>query len=246
LWAADGSRKQTEVEVPPCDPRHGRECLPREVVLQHRRLTPRRPGTPSMGSLAQSRFVDEDDRAALFLGVFFSSGQRACFHRRTALSLRSRARPTGRWQLHPNWRRMRHTWTVVNRIPLSRSIKSATRQLVHSPVSYPSASGPCFRPATIRLRSASLNRGLRPGRGDLRNASRPSAANWRAQRLTDWRCTPTLRAVSASLQPFCSNRAALNRRRSNATKFRFAPARFPMPDTVTQMPSVVTILCNIQ
>jgi hypothetical protein len=87
---------------------------------------------------------------------------------------------------------------------------------------------------------------LRPGRGDLRNASRPSAANWRAQRLTDWRCTPTLRAVSASLQPFCSNRAALNRRRSNATKFRFTPARFPMPDTVTQMPRVVTILCNIQ
>jgi hypothetical protein len=199
-----------------------------------------------MGSLAQPRFLNEDDRAALFLGVFFSSGQRACFHRRTAFSLRSRARPTGRWQLHPNPRRIRQTWTVVYRTPHSRSIISATRQLVHSPVSYPRASGPLLRPATIRWRSASLSRGLRPARPVFRNASRPPTASCLAQRFTDCRCAPTRRATAASLQPRSNNRAAHIRRRSNARKSRFLPATFPMPDTKAQMQKAVTILCNTQ
>jgi len=138
-----------------------------------------------MRSLAQSRFVDKNDRASLFLGVFFSAGQRTRFQRRIAFSLRSKARPTGRWQLHPNSRRMRHTWTFVDRTPHSRSIRSATRQPVHSPVSYPNASGPRFRPTTIRLRSASLRRGLRPARGAFRNLSRPPAARMSNPRRDD-------------------------------------------------------------
>ena len=182
----------------------------------------------------------------LFLGVFFTSGQCTCFQWRIAFSFRSRARPTGRWQLHPNPRRMRHTWTFVYRTPHWRSIRSATRQLVHSPVSYPRASGPRFKPATIRRRSSSLSRGLRPGWRAFCKAFRPPAANCRAQRLTDCRWTPTLRAVSASVQPCSKNRAALSRRRSNARKSRFNPAGFPMPVTVTPLTANVTILCNIQ
>src|SRR5215472_4699068 len=61
----------------------------------------------AMGSFAQSAFVDEDDGSALFLGFFLISGQRACFQRRILSSARSSARPTGRWQLHPNCRRIR-------------------------------------------------------------------------------------------------------------------------------------------
>src|SRR5207248_696668 len=45
--------------------------------------------------------------APLFPGFFLISGQRFCFHSRIFSSSRSSARPTGRWQLQPNCRRMR-------------------------------------------------------------------------------------------------------------------------------------------
>ncbi len=110
LRAADGSRKQSEVEVPPGHPGHRRQGLPVEVILQHRRLPFRRPGAAAVWALAQSAFVDENDRAPLVLGFFLISGQRFCFHCRIFSSFRSRARPAGRWQLHPNCRKMRQTW----------------------------------------------------------------------------------------------------------------------------------------
>jgi hypothetical protein len=59
-----------------------------------------------MWALAQSTFVDEHDRPAFFPG-FLISGQRFRFHCRIFSSFRSSARPTGRWQLQPNCRRMR-------------------------------------------------------------------------------------------------------------------------------------------
>jgi len=80
LRAADGSRKQPEVEVPPGHPRNGRQGLPVKVILQHRRLPARGPGTAAVGTLAQSAFVDEDDGAAFVFGLFFNAGQRFCFH----------------------------------------------------------------------------------------------------------------------------------------------------------------------
>ena len=80
LGAADGSWKQPEVEVPPSHSRNGRQCLPVEVILQHRRLPARGPGTAAVGTLAQSAFVDEDDGAAFVFGLFFNAGQRFCFH----------------------------------------------------------------------------------------------------------------------------------------------------------------------
>ena len=46
-----------------------------QVVLQHRRLAAWRPGAAAMPALAQSAFVDEDDRAALVFGLFLNSGR---------------------------------------------------------------------------------------------------------------------------------------------------------------------------
>src|SRR6516225_10222108 len=96
LGTTDGSRKQPKVKVPPSHPGDRRQHLPVKVILQHRRLSPRRPGPTAMGPFAQSAFVDEDDGTALFLGFFLISGQRSCFHRRILSSSRSSARPTGR------------------------------------------------------------------------------------------------------------------------------------------------------
>src|SRR5215467_5706383 len=71
LRTANASGKQAKVKVPPGDPRHRRQHLPVKVILQHRRLSPRRPGPTAMRSFAQSAFVDEDDGMALF-GLFFN------------------------------------------------------------------------------------------------------------------------------------------------------------------------------
>src|SRR5271157_4042924 len=96
LWAANGSRKQAKVEVPPRYPGNGRQAFPVEVILQHRRLAAWRPGTAAVRALAQSALVDEDDRSAFVFGLFFNAGQRFCFHCRILSSSRSRARPVGR------------------------------------------------------------------------------------------------------------------------------------------------------
>lgn len=81
LRASDRTGKQTEVKVPPSHSGNRRQQLPIEVILQHRRLPARRPGAAAVRALAQSTLVDEDDRPAFFFGLFFNSGQRACFHR---------------------------------------------------------------------------------------------------------------------------------------------------------------------
>src|SRR5438876_1696134 len=106
LRTTDRSWKQSEVEVPPGHARHRRQRLPVKVILQHRRLSAWRPGTAAVRALAQSALVDEDDGAPLFAGFFLISGQRFCFHSRIFSSSRSSARPTGRWQLQPNCRRL--------------------------------------------------------------------------------------------------------------------------------------------
>jgi len=49
--------------------------------------------------LSAPAFVDQNDLAALFLGFLSRVGQVAFFHSAMAASLRSSARPTGRWQL---------------------------------------------------------------------------------------------------------------------------------------------------
>jgi len=96
LRTANRTGKQPEVEVPPRHARDGRQHLPVEMILQHRRLSSWRPGTAAVWALAQSAFVDEDDRSAFFFGLFFNSGQRFCFQIRIFSSSRSKARPAGR------------------------------------------------------------------------------------------------------------------------------------------------------
>ena len=234
LWSPDRPFEQTKVKVPPADSGDQRQYLPIEVVLQHRRLSFRRPSAAAVWPLAQSTFVDKDDRPPFDFGFFFSSGHRPLFQRRIAGSSRSKALPVGRWQLHPRSCRIRHACTVVYRTPHSCSIRSATRWLVHKAVSYPSASGPRCSPSTIRFRSSSLNLGLRPARPAFFNAGDPPSCFCLAHRTTDCRCTPTLRATSLWLTFWSSNLAAFIRRRSNAPKSRFTPAGFPMPATVTR------------
>ncbi len=102
--------KRPYLEAQPRQPRHHREGLPIEVVFQHGSLAARRPGAAAMRLLAQSAFVEEDDRAARGTRFFLMPGQVLLFHVRMASSLRSRARPVGRCGLHPSPTRIFHTW----------------------------------------------------------------------------------------------------------------------------------------
>ena len=110
LFFAHGSLVQPEVELPERDAGGDGEVVPVELVLQDRGDTARRPSADSVRTLAQAALVYEDDDSALFLGFFLSTGQIFSFQSRMANSFRSRARPTGRWQLQPSlFRRIHHT-----------------------------------------------------------------------------------------------------------------------------------------
>ena len=74
LFFGDRFIEKLEVEVPQRHTRCHRDALPVEVILQNRRLSPRRPGTAAVRALAQSAFVDEEDRAPFFLGFFLMAG----------------------------------------------------------------------------------------------------------------------------------------------------------------------------
>ena len=106
---ADGLFENLEIEVPPGHPCGYGDRLPVEVVLQHRGVSPRRPGAAAMGPFAEPALVDENYDPALIFGLFFNSGQRAFFQRWMAFSSRSSARPVGRWQLQPSRRRIFQT-----------------------------------------------------------------------------------------------------------------------------------------
>src|ERR1700693_3313064 len=110
LRGADGLSVKPKIKVPPGDAGDGREHLPVEIILQQRGLSARGPGAHPMGPLAQPAFIDEDDGAPLVARFFLSCGQRTRFQFPMACLLRSNARPLGRWQLQPSWRRMRQTW----------------------------------------------------------------------------------------------------------------------------------------
>src|SRR3977135_3821490 len=102
LRTLDGAGEEPKVKVPPRHPCHCRQSFPVEVVLQHRGVSPRRPGAAAMGPFAEPALVDENYDPALIFGLFFNSAQRAFFQRWMAFSSRSSARPVGRWQLHPS------------------------------------------------------------------------------------------------------------------------------------------------
>jgi hypothetical protein len=109
LRGANGSSVKSEIEIPPSDAGHRREHLPVEMILQHRSLSARGPGAHPMRSLAQPALVDKDDDAPLAERFFLIRGQPTRFQYRMASWSRSSARPLGRWQLQPSWRRMRQT-----------------------------------------------------------------------------------------------------------------------------------------
>src|SRR5215469_5660689 len=190
LGTADAAPKQSKVEAPPSYPRHGGQCFPIEVVLQHGCLAPWSPRTAAVRALTQSTFVDEDDSPIFVFGFFFNSGQRSRFQRLIFSSSRSKARPVGRWQLQPSCRRMRQAWEGSYCTPHSCSIRSATRADVHRWVSYPRACGPRFNPLSTRRKSSLPRRGLRPARPAFFRARRPCCCSCSAHRLTDCRCTP--------------------------------------------------------
>jgi hypothetical protein len=212
------------------------------MILQNWSLSSWRPSTTPMRPLAQSALVNEDYRAALPVGFFLSSGQRCLFQRLTTTSSLSKARPIGLWQLHPRCRNNQPTCSEVYRTPKRSSISSATRCVVHNPVSYPKAWGPRFRSTSIVLRSASLTSGLRPARPAFFSPTRPDCSNACFHRFTDWRCTPTRRATSASCIPFSNSDAARKRRFSNALKSRLTPNEFPIHKTLSQLLTNGTIL----
>jgi hypothetical protein len=246
LRASNCSREKSEVKSPPGDTSNSRNRLPVEVELKHWSLPARRPRSASMRPFAQTAFVHEYNGLPLQLGFFLSSGQRLFFHWRIASSSRSNARVVGLWQLHPSFFSTFQTWPVWYRTPHLRSIRSATLQAVQRLVSYPSASGPCFSPSRMFARSASDKRGLRPARPAFFSPDIPDSLSCRAQRLTDCRCAPTLRATSASWIPCFSSFAAFRRRFSSTSKFRFTPAGFPMHESIRQVSMNVTILCGTQ
>lgn len=110
LWGTNRFGKKTEVKVPQRNARDHRERFPVEVILQHRCLASPGPRSAAVRPLTQSTFVQENDGSPFFLRFFLMSGQVTFFQWRMVFSLRSRARPVGRWQLQPRDTSNFHTW----------------------------------------------------------------------------------------------------------------------------------------
>jgi len=101
LLGLDCTGVESKVKVPPRQPGDGRELLPVEVKLQNRGLAFGTPCSHPVWLLAQAALVDEEEGTPFFLGFFLMRGHSTRFQRAISSSLRSRARPVGRWQLHP-------------------------------------------------------------------------------------------------------------------------------------------------
>jgi hypothetical protein len=233
LRTADRTGKQTKIKVSPRYPRYCRQMLPIEMVLKNGGLSFGRPRPTTVRPLTQPTLVDKDYRSLLFLGFFLSLGQRFFFQPSIFSSSRSNARLAGLWQLQPSSCKIRHTWAGWYLTPHSCSIRSATRKVVHSSVSYPRAWAPCLSLASTRCRSAVLSSGFLPARPAFLSPRTPDSLSSLSQRLTDWRCTPTCRATSDCETPRRSSRAACKRRCSSASKSRRTPIGFPMHPTLT-------------
>ena len=101
LLGLDRTGVEAKVKVPPRQPGDGRELLPVEVELQDRGLAFGTPCAYAMRLLTQAAFIDEDYGAPFFFGFFLMRGHSTRFQWTISSSLRSRARPVGRWQLQP-------------------------------------------------------------------------------------------------------------------------------------------------
>ena len=101
--------EQFEIEVPQRQSGDERKVLPVEIVEENGSLPARGPGSATVWPLAQSAFIDENNRAPLRAGFFFSPGQVSFFHFSIAVSSLSMERPTGRCGDQPRLRRIFHT-----------------------------------------------------------------------------------------------------------------------------------------
>src|SRR5678815_4327911 len=216
--------------------------LPVEMILKNRGVSFRRPSPATVRPLAQSALVNKHYRAFFPLSFFLSLDQRFFFHRSIFSSSRSNARFAGLWQLHPSPCNIRHTWAGWYVTPHSCSIRSATREVVHSSVVHPLAWAPCLSLDSTRRRSAVLSNGFLPARPAFLSPRTPDSLSSLSQRLTDWRCTPTRRATSACTTPARKRPAASNRRRSSSSKSLRTPLGFPIHRTLSQKSKTVTIL----
>src|SRR5271165_1356800 len=218
LRAANGSRKQPEVEVPPGHARNRRPGLPVEVILQHRRLSAGRPSTAAVRTFAQSAFVDEDDRAAFVFGFFLTPASASAS---TAESSLRSAPGLGRWDADSS-------------IPTAAECAKPAKH-GSGPHIRPRSGGPLAPKSTARSHSpkpgvrasarARSSSGLAHSTGACVPHGLPASAQpglFRPTRpptdLTDWRCTPTCRATSDWWTPFFSSRAARRRRRPQLLK----------------------------
>src|SRR5258707_13051472 len=69
----DGAGKEPKVKVPPRHPRHCRQSLPVEVVLQHRGVSPRRPGAAAMRPCVEPALVGANYGPAPVFALFFNT-----------------------------------------------------------------------------------------------------------------------------------------------------------------------------
>ena len=102
LRSPDASAVEPEVELPPSDACNDGQFAPVEVERQLRGFAPGCPCPSDGRPLAQSAFVDKNDRSAFVPGLFFNAGQVYRFHWAMACSSRSSALPPGLWQLQPS------------------------------------------------------------------------------------------------------------------------------------------------
>ena len=101
LETFDAAGMNLEIEPPESQASDDGKAFPVEGLVQHRGLPTRCPSACPRGAGAQPALVDKDDGSSLLPGLFFNAGQSVSCQRRIALSSRSTARRSGRWQLKP-------------------------------------------------------------------------------------------------------------------------------------------------
>ena len=101
LRAFDTALVDLKVKSPQRQPANDGKAFPVEGLVQHRRLSARRPSADACRTCAQPAFIDEDDGSPLPASLFFKAGHSTRCQRRMAFSSRSTARRSGLWQLKP-------------------------------------------------------------------------------------------------------------------------------------------------
>lgn len=85
------------------DTRNGRDPVVPIPMMNNRRLSDRAPRFAHRRNQEEARFVNKDKVGCQPCGVFFTRGQTDRVHSAMAVSLRSMARRSGFWWLHPIW-----------------------------------------------------------------------------------------------------------------------------------------------